>query len=52
LESTGAIVRMVGPGSEDLEAIGANVMVAARRQNVLETSLRTSLSAWTDSIAG
>ena len=52
LEATGTVVRMVGPGHEDLEAIGANVMVAARRQNVLETSLRTSLTAWSDSIAG
>ena len=52
LEATGTVVRMVGPGPEDLAAIGANVMVAARRQNVLDTSMRTSLTAWTDSIAG
>ena len=52
VEATGTTVRMVGPGPEDLEAIGSNVMVAARRRNVLETSLRTSNTAWTDSIAG
>ena len=52
VEATGTTVRMVGPGPEDLEAIGSNVMVAARRRNVLETSLRTSHTAWTDSIAG
>lgn len=52
LAATGTRVRMVGPGAEDLAAIGANVMVAARRQAVLETSLRTSGKAWSDSMAG
>jgi NTE family protein len=52
LEATGTRVRMVGPGAEDLAAIGSNVMVSARRQAVLETSLRTSPAAWSDSVAG
>lgn len=39
---TGTAVVMLGPGAEDLEAIGANLMDARRRDAVLETSLRTS----------
>ena len=39
---TGTAVVMLGPGAEDLEAIGANLMDARRRDDVLETSLRTS----------
>lgn len=42
----GATVRMVGPGPEDLVAIGANLMDDTRRQFVLETALRTSPAAW------
>lgn len=42
----GATVRMVGPGPEDLVAIGANLMDAARIRLVLQTSLDTSRSAW------
>ena len=36
---------MLGPGREDLEAIGANLMDPSRRAAVLETSLRTSAEA-------
>lgn len=39
---TGTAVVMLGPGAEDLEAIGVNLMDARRREAVLETSLRTS----------
>lgn len=46
LRSAGTVVRMIGPGPEDLAAIGANMMDDSRRQHVLETSLRTSSAAW------
>lgn len=46
VERTGARVRVLGPGAEDLAAIGANLMDAARIENVLEVSLRTSDIAW------
>ncbi|MEO6204574.1 MAG: patatin-like phospholipase family protein [Mycobacteriales bacterium] len=39
---TGCRVTLLGPGREDLEAIGANLMDPSRRAQVLETSLRTS----------
>lgn len=42
---TGTSVVMLGPGAEDLAAIGANMMDARRRTAVLETSLRTSAEA-------
>ncbi len=42
----GAKVTIVGPGAKDLEAIGANLMDASRRAQVLESSMRTSTSAW------
>jgi NTE family protein len=42
---SGTAVVMLGPGAEDLEAIGANLMDARRRQRVLDTSLRTSAAA-------
>ena len=38
----GAEVTVIGPGAEDLEAIGGNLMDVGRRPHVLETSLRTS----------
>jgi NTE family protein len=41
----GAKVTILGPGPEDLEAIGVNVMEVTRRIGVLETSLRTSAAA-------
>ncbi|MBK9737966.1 MAG: patatin-like phospholipase family protein [Actinobacteria bacterium] len=46
VRASGAHVRMVGPGPEDLAAIGANLMDDTRRSHVLETSLRTSTAAW------
>ena len=46
VRAAGATVRMVGPGPEDLVAIGANLMDDTRRRFVLETSLRTSVAAW------
>jgi NTE family protein len=44
----GAEVTMLGPGEEDLEAIGSNLMDVARRPAVIETSLRTSAVALAD----
>jgi NTE family protein len=46
VRAAGARVYALGPGQEDLEAIGANLMDASRRTLVLETSLRTSSQAW------
>ena len=48
VRAAGVQVRMVGPGPEDLAAIGANLMDATRRRHVLATSLRTSTAAWRD----
>lgn len=45
LRSRGAEVTVLGPGPEDLAAMGANVMDVSRRLSVLETSLRTSAAA-------
>lgn len=45
VRDTGTAVTVLGPGPEDLAGIGGNVMDAARRRHVLETSLRTSLVA-------
>ena len=42
---TGTKVTLLGPGAEDLAAIGANMMDPSRRERVLETSLRTSAAA-------
>ena len=42
LRETGAAVTVLGPGREDLEAMGGNIMDGRRRLEVLETSLRTS----------
>ena len=41
----GTSVTILGPGREDLEAIGVNLMDPSRRVTVLETSLRTSAEA-------
>src|SRR6476646_1195674 len=38
----GAEVTVLGPGEEDLEAFGSNLMDVTRRPLVIETSLRTS----------
>ncbi|WP_088290828.1 patatin-like phospholipase family protein [Kineosporia sp. A_224] len=44
----GTDVTVIGPGPEDLEAIGANLMAVERRRTVLETSLLTSTRALGD----
>jgi NTE family protein len=44
----GTDVTVLGPGPDDLEAMGANLMEVARRPHVLETSLRTSVAALRD----
>jgi NTE family protein len=49
VRAAGVHVRMVGPGPEDLVAIGANLMDDTRMRFVLETSLRTSPAAWHES---
>lgn len=46
VERAGAIVHVIGPGADDLAAMGANLMDATRRRHVLDTSMRTSASAW------
>jgi NTE family protein len=43
--ATGTVVTFLGPGEQDLDAIGANLMDPRRRERVLETSLRTSTEA-------
>ena len=43
--ATGTKVTLLGPGSQDLHAIGANLMDPRRRERVLEVSLRTSAQA-------
>jgi NTE family protein len=48
LRAGGADVTILGPGPEDLEAMGANVMDNSRRLAVLETSLKTSAEALRD----
>ena len=44
----GAEVTVLGPGREDLEAFGGNLMDVSRRPLVVETSLRTSAAALRD----
>ncbi len=44
----GASVVLLGPGPEDLEAMGGNVMDVTRRLDVMETSMRTSVDALQD----
>lgn len=46
VRAAGASVYALGPGPQDLEAIGANLMDSRRRELVLDTSLRTSAHAW------
>ncbi len=43
--ATGTRVTLLGPGAEDLAGIGANLMDPRRREQVLETSVRTSAAA-------
>jgi NTE family protein len=45
VRAAGVQVSMLGPGPEDLQAIGVNLMDGRRRLRVFETSLRTSASA-------
>ena len=45
LEAAGVQVTVLGPGREDLEAMGGNIMDGRRRLQGLATSLRTSRSA-------
>jgi NTE family protein len=44
----GTAVTLLGPGREDLEAIGINLMDHRRRSAVLDTSLRTTAAALAD----
>ena len=44
----GTEVTILGPGREDLEAMGGNLMDLSRRPAVIETSLRTSVVALRD----
>jgi NTE family protein len=48
VHADGADVTVLGPGEEDLEAFGANLMDVARRPGVIATSLRTSAVALRD----
>jgi len=48
LHRLGTEVTVLGPGPEDLAAMGSNLMAAPRRREVLETSLRTSVAALVD----
>lgn len=50
VRAQGARVFVLGPGPDDLAAMGANLMDASRRRLVLETSLRTSPEAWERSL--
>jgi NTE family protein len=45
LREAGTAVIMLGPGPEDLQLMGANLMDPRRRNDVLATSLRTSAAA-------
>jgi NTE family protein len=45
VRQTGTEVTLLGPGPEDLQVIGANLMDPRRRTAVLATSLRTSAEA-------
>jgi NTE family protein len=48
VHADGAEVTVLGPGEEDLDAIGGNLMDVGRRPLVIETSLRTSAIALHD----
>jgi NTE family protein len=50
VRAQGTRVFILGPGPEDLTAMGANLMDASRRRLVLETSMRTSPSGWARSL--
>lgn len=51
VRAAGTHVTVLGPGPEDLAAIGANLMDSSRRRRVLEISLRTSAQAWQQAFA-
>jgi NTE family protein len=46
LRSEGVTLTLLTPGPEDLRAMGGNLMDPARRQDVFETSLRTSAESF------
>ncbi|GAB2676082.1 patatin-like phospholipase family protein [Thalassiella azotivora] len=48
LHATGTEVTVLGPGREDLEAIGPNLMAVGRRELVLATALETAREALGD----
>ncbi|MCH9817087.1 MAG: patatin-like phospholipase family protein [Actinomycetia bacterium] len=48
VRASGASVTVIGPGPEDLEKMGGNIMDKERRKDVLNTSLRTSVQALRD----
>jgi NTE family protein len=48
VHASGTEVTVVGPGPEDLTAMGANLMAVEHRQDVLETSMLTSARALAD----
>lgn len=48
VHADGAEVTVLGPGEEDLEAFGGNLMDVSRRPRVIDTSLRTSAAALRD----
>lgn len=50
VHSQGTEVTVLGPGHDDLEAFGGNLMDVSRRPLVLETSLRTSALALRDPV--
>ena len=43
---TGTAVTVLGPGPEDLQLMGYNLMAPERRRVVLESAVRTGLSAF------
>lgn len=48
VRATGTDVTVIGPGAQDLAAIGGNLMAHDKRIHVLETSVTTSLQALRD----
>lgn len=52
VSAAGTPVTFLGPSADDLDAIGANMMDPRRREQVLETSLRTSAAALRESRDG
>lgn len=48
VRASGTDVTVLGPGAEDLAAIGGNLMASDKRAHVLETSMRTSMQALRD----